>query len=239
MFILLLCQPFPGDINYLVLEYSRSLSGFERRAGFFTFNHTLSFITVSVQSFSFSLSPSLWVCLCLSDLWCVFRSLFSPRVSCCRFSTLDKFFFLFFLLISFTLTHSLSFITLAVLTLIHFIASLKSLRLFDQRLSRNGHFAALSAVPGDINCVVLQYSRSLSGSETRAGFFTLNHSLSFITAVYVIMECDNQPLLYWWLREHNKSIKNHTPATIPSKKHNTKAHAQTMHRFHESWDRVT
>ena len=50
---------------------------------------------------------------------------------------------------------------------------------FVRHYYRNIHFAAVSAVPGDINYLVLEYSRSLSGSETRAGFFQ-TQSLSAI-----------------------------------------------------------
>ena len=83
------------------------------------------------------------------------------------------------------------------------------LHLFDENasfVSRNFHFGALSAVPGNVNYFVLDSSPSLSGSEMRAGFFTLNHSLPFITAVVVslIIDGDNQPLFYRSMRALNK-----------------------------------
>lgn len=65
-----------------------------------------------------------------------------------------------------------------MITLIHFIVSLETLHLFDLRLSRNVRFAALSAVPDDVKCLALECRRSLSGSETRAGYWSLSFSLS-------------------------------------------------------------
>ena len=77
----MLLSAVPGDVNPLVLEYSRSLSGSETRAGFFALNHSLSFVPVSAQSFALSVIPppplSVGVWLSLSELSSVFRPLSS------------------------------------------------------------------------------------------------------------------------------------------------------------------
>ena len=124
----------------LVLEYSRSLSGSETIAGFFALNHSLSFITISVQSLIIS-----------------FINVLRPSLP---------------LLVPFSVPDGFSEYATIFLSV------------------PNGYTAISLCAERLLGMVCSNSAVQFKGTAKEDGFV-------FLTHIHVIVECDNQPLLYW------------------------------------------